>query len=206
MLWLSPAKPLAICVQIDNPVSPVPHARVEYCLVQVCFSALLEAISKENINNDVENTIALVGRYLRKESTVPSQACTSATIPVLHVWARALEHHSGILPEESDNCASRYEPSTHLTMRSIISRTLTALALISSALAQDSQHKLSTVDDVLSETKGRPKDAGAAAGATNSEAISDESTTFNGIKVLPMKELNGDGFDKDTKDGYWLAL
>lgn len=77
------------------------------------------------------------------------------------------------------------------------------LALLSPALAQDSQHKLSTVDDVLSETKGGPKDAGAAAGATNSEAISDQSTTFNGVKVPPMKELTGDNFDKDTKDGYW---
>ena len=88
-------------------------------------------------------------------------------------------------------------------MRSIFSTAFVALAFLSPALTQDSQHKLSTVDDVLSETKGGPKDAGAAAGATNSEAISGESTTFNGIKVPPMKELNGDDFDKDTKDGYW---
>lgn len=88
-------------------------------------------------------------------------------------------------------------------MRFILSSALVALALLSPALTQDSQHKLSTVDDVLSETKVGPKDAGAAAGATNSEAISDESTKFNGIKVPPMKELNGDDFDKDTKDGYW---
>lgn len=87
-------------------------------------------------------------------------------------------------------------------MRSLLSRVLLFLALLSPSLAQEDQHKL-TVEDVLAETKGGPKDAGAAAGATNSEAISDESTTFNGIKVPPMKELNGEDFDKDIKDGYW---
>ena len=88
-------------------------------------------------------------------------------------------------------------------MWSLLSRVIVALALLLTVLAQDSQHKLSTVDDVLSETKGGPKDAGAAAGATNSEALSNVPTTFNGIKVPPMRELKGDDFDKDTKDGYW---
>ena len=87
-------------------------------------------------------------------------------------------------------------------MRSLLWRALLLLTPFSLALAQENQHKL-TVEDVLSETKGGPKDAGAAAGATNSEAISDESTTFNDIKVPPMKELNGQDFDKDVKDGYW---
>lgn len=90
-------------------------------------------------------------------------------------------------------------------MRSFVSRALLVLALFSPAYAQDSQHKLDTVEDVLSETKGGPKDAGAAAGSTNSEAVSDESTTFNGVKVPPMKELNGDDFDEDVKDGYWFV-
>lgn len=49
-------------------------------------------------------------------------------------------------------------------------------------------------------------DSGAAAGATNSEALSALSTVFNGIKVPPMKELNGKDFDKETKDGYWYAV
>jgi len=75
------------------------------------------------------------------------------------------------------------------------------LALLSPAYAEENQRKL-TVEDVLSETK----DAGAAAGATNSEAVSDEATTFNGVKVPPMKELNGNDFDKDTKDGYWYVV
>ena len=88
-------------------------------------------------------------------------------------------------------------------MRSLIRNVLISLALLSPVLAQNSQHKLSTVDDVLSETRGGPKDAEAAAGATNSEALAGEWTKFNGIKVPPMKELNGDDFDRDTKDGYW---
>jgi len=90
-------------------------------------------------------------------------------------------------------------------MRSLISRTLLVLALLSPVYAEETQRKL-TVEDVLSETKGGPKDAGAAAGATNSEAVSNEATTFNGVKIPPMKELNGNNFDKDTKDGYWYVV
>lgn len=90
-------------------------------------------------------------------------------------------------------------------MRSLLSWILLVLALLSPAYAEENQRKL-TVEDVLSETRGGPKDAGAAAGATNSEAVSDEATTFNGVKVPPMKELNGNDFDKDTKDGYWYVV
>lgn len=89
-------------------------------------------------------------------------------------------------------------------MRSLVSRALLFLTLLSPALARENQQKLD-LKDALSEDKGGPKDAGAAAGATNSEAISDESTTFNRLQVPPMKELNGDDFDKDVKNGYWYA-
>ena len=84
-------------------------------------------------------------------------------------------------------------------MRSLLSKALAVLTLLSPILAEDSQHKLVTVDDVLSETKGKLTDGGA----TNSEAISDTSTTFNGIQVPPMKELTGEGLEHDIKDGYW---
>ena len=46
---------------------------------------------------------------------------------------------------------------------------------------------------------------GPKAGATNSEAISGTSTKFNDIEVPPMKELTGEGFDEDTKNGYWFV-
>ena len=61
------------------------------------------------------------------------------------------------------------------------------------------------MEDALSESKGGPADAGAKAGATNSEAVSDSNTVFNGEEVPPMKELNGDDFDKDTSKGYWYS-
>lgn len=92
-------------------------------------------------------------------------------------------------------------------MRSFIIRSLFYLSLAASALASPPQegHQLNTVEDVLSETKGGPIDAGAKAGATNSEAVSETSTIFNGREVPPMKELNGDNFEKDTRKGYWYG-
>ncbi|KAI4178056.1 MAG: hypothetical protein LQ348_005703 [Seirophora lacunosa] len=91
-------------------------------------------------------------------------------------------------------------------MRSFIIRSLFYLSLAASALASPPPegHQLNTVEDVLSETKGGPIDAGAKAGATNSEAVSETSTIFNGREVPPMKELNGDNFEKDTRKGYWF--
>lgn len=46
---------------------------------------------------------------------------------------------------------------------------------------------------------------GPKAGATNSEAVSGTATKFNDIEVPPMKELTGEGFDEDTKNGYWFV-
>ncbi|KAL8661421.1 MAG: hypothetical protein Q9202_005603 [Teloschistes flavicans] len=70
--------------------------------------------------------------------------------------------------------------------------------------ATDKQHQLNTVEDVLSESKGGPMDAGAKAGATNSEAVSDKNTVFNEIEVPPMKELTGPDLEKDISKGYWF--
>lgn len=82
---------------------------------------------------------------------------------------------------------------------------LFSLSLIASTFASPApdKHQLNTVEDVLSETKGSSVDAGAKAGATNSEAVSESNTIFNGQEVPPMKELNGDNYEKDTKKGYW---
>ena len=46
---------------------------------------------------------------------------------------------------------------------------------------------------------------GPKAGATNSEAVSGTATKFNDIEVPPMKELTGEKFDEDTKNGYWFV-
>lgn len=46
---------------------------------------------------------------------------------------------------------------------------------------------------------------GPKAGATNSEAVSGTATKFNDIEVPPMRELAGERFDEDTKNGYWFV-
>ena len=117
-------------------------------------------------------------------------------------------------------------------MRSLLSRVLVSLVLLTPVLAEaaavDNQHQLNTVKDALAESKAKVEDAkvaddpkpkveevakveeakkiedGPRAGATNSEAVSGAPTKFNGIEVPPMKELSGENFDKETKNGYWF--
>lgn len=97
-------------------------------------------------------------------------------------------------------------------MRSMFLQASVALALLLPhlihAAAVDTQHQLNTVEDVLPEPKASAEapnliEDGPKAGATNSEAVSSNSTTFNGIDVPPMKELDGD-MEKDIKNGYWF--
>ncbi|KAI4192768.1 MAG: hypothetical protein LQ350_008565, partial [Teloschistes chrysophthalmus] len=59
---------------------------------------------------------------------------------------------------------------------------LVVFASTHASAATDKQHQLNTVEDVLSESKGGPMDAGAKAGATNSEAVSDQNTVFNDME------------------------
>ena len=96
-------------------------------------------------------------------------------------------------------------------MRSILQTALLTFALLSSTFAApdaDSKLQPQPVEDVLGIQTAAPEpvDAGAAAGATNSEAVSEAPTTFNDIEVPPMKELDGEKFDEDVKDGYWYIL
>lgn len=91
-------------------------------------------------------------------------------------------------------------------MRSFILR-LYGYLILSSCLvssASSTQHKLNTIEDVLSEPKGGLVD-GADVGITKNEALSGLPTVFNGIEVPPMKELSGGAFDTETKDGYWYV-
>ena len=88
---------------------------------------------------------------------------------------------------------------------------LTAGALLSSAkpAAIDTQHQLNSIDEALIEPKehvtaGKTIEDGPKAGATNSEAVSDNSTIFNDMKVPPMKEIEGDSMESDIKNGYWF--
>lgn len=99
-------------------------------------------------------------------------------------------------------------------MRLPIFRPLAFLFLLSPVFANpaaiDAQHQLNTVEDVLAEPKANTAEAkaiedGPNAGSTNSEAVSGTPTKFNGLEVPPMKELTGESFDKDTKNGYWFV-
>jgi protein disulfide-isomerase len=47
------------------------------------------------------------------------------------------------------------------------------------------------------------KEGTAAAPAEDDTAP--KSTTFNGIEVPPLKDLSGDKFDEEIKDGYWYV-
>lgn len=94
-------------------------------------------------------------------------------------------------------------------MHGLIPRLFIAFILSTHAFASPAEEarQANVEEDVLGikEDNSAPVDAGAAAGATNSEEISDSPTTFNGISVPPMKELRGETFDTEVKDGYWYA-
>ena len=110
--------------------------------------------------------------------------------------------------EQTSPCQS--DPPTHephntaVDMKVRLLQALLSFSLLSSSLSE-TQHKLNTVEDALAEGADGSGNAGAAAGATNSEAISDTPTIFNGAKVPPMKELTGRTFDDEVKHGYWYG-
>ena len=93
-------------------------------------------------------------------------------------------------------------------MRALLSSVLLSLVFASQSLTTPSPEapQLAKLEDeVLAIQNKAPVDAGAAAGATNSEAVSQLPTVFNGIEVPPMKELTGEGFVEEVKDGYWYG-
>ena len=94
-------------------------------------------------------------------------------------------------------------------MRSLLPRLLIALTISTRAFASPAEpaRQANVEEDVLGVQKQKPApiDAVAAAGATNSEDISESPSTFNGVSVPPMKELRGETFDTDVKDGYWYG-
>lgn len=63
-----------------------------------------------------------------------------------------------------------------------------------------------SVEEALGATA--PEMAGTKVGSTSELSDSssmDDYTTFNGIKVPPLKEIEGDKFVETTKDGYWFV-
>ena len=76
----------------------------------------------------------------------------------------------------------------------LLSKSLLSLLLLSSTALADDQ---TTKPDSVSIQTASP-DAPASG-----DVVVPPSTTFNGVEVPPMKDINGEGFDKEIKDGYW---
>lgn len=91
-------------------------------------------------------------------------------------------------------------------MRFLLSTTLFTFILLSPILAAPSPEEAAAppVEETLSIQTAKPAEPAAAAGATNSEDASSSPTIFNGVKVPPMKDINGEEFEQETKDGYWF--
>lgn len=103
------------------------------------------------------------------------------------------------------------DPQHHLnTVEDALSETK-AQAEDSKALAEDATTKKGGIPQVeVNLPRAKIEEAklvedGPKAGATNSEAVSGTGTKFNDMEVPPMKELTGDGFDEETKNGYWFV-
>ena len=63
-----------------------------------------------------------------------------------------------------------------------------------------------SVEEALGATA--PEMAGTQVGSTSELSDSsslDDYTTFNGIQVPPLKEIEGDSFAETIKDGYWFV-
>ena len=93
-------------------------------------------------------------------------------------------------------------------MRLNISRIVLALSLATSsfaAIAPEGARPANVEEDVLGN---KPVIANAAAPTLihDEDPTLDASTTFNGIAVPPLKELDGIKFNDQTKEGYWYAL
>ncbi|MCJ1312930.1 hypothetical protein MMC25_006606 [Agyrium rufum] len=93
-------------------------------------------------------------------------------------------------------------------MRASIARLAFALALLTPVIsaAPPGPRPANVEEDVLGIPKKGASTAKEATGATVDSTTSQQSsTTFNGISVPPMKEIKGDEFDAETKDGYWFV-
>lgn len=91
-------------------------------------------------------------------------------------------------------------------MRSTIARLCLALALVSPALSTPSPetaHLADLEEDVLGTTRKSSTLVEDAAETKNGDALLDASTLFNDMTVPPMKDLSGEAFKEEAKDGYW---
>ncbi len=85
-------------------------------------------------------------------------------------------------------------------MRAPILPSLLGLLLLS-PLATLAQQKPAAADALSIQTASSVAPSKAAA-ATGEDDATPSSTVFNGVEVPPMKELSGDEFDQEIKEGY----
>lgn len=84
-----------------------------------------------------------------------------------------------------------------IKMRLLLSTCLLSLALLKPIYALPREHA------------GDQGTVSIQTASPQKPAVADEDdggpkyTRFNGIEVPPMKELSGENFDKEIKDGYW---
>ncbi|MCJ1393692.1 hypothetical protein MMC18_006568 [Xylographa bjoerkii] len=93
-------------------------------------------------------------------------------------------------------------------MRSSISRLLFAFALASFALSSPSPetaHLADLEEDVLGTYTSPLTAVDETLTANGGDDLSNGSTLFNGMDVPPMKNLSGETFDEEIKDGYWFV-
>lgn len=92
-------------------------------------------------------------------------------------------------------------------MRGLFSTSLLAVALLSpvftTALPEDKVAK--EVREAVAIQTADPSIAANPGEETNGDDEANQPTTFNGQKVPPMKEIKGDVFDQEVKDGYWFV-
>ncbi|MCJ1397264.1 hypothetical protein MMC11_000456 [Xylographa trunciseda] len=93
-------------------------------------------------------------------------------------------------------------------MRTLISRLLFAFALVSpgfSSPSPETAHLADLEEDVLGTYKSPSTIVEDTLTAIKEDDISNGSTVFNGMDVPPMKDLSGEIFDEEIKDGYWFV-
>lgn len=93
-------------------------------------------------------------------------------------------------------------------MRLLIPRLIFGLAATTLALGQKVAQPADLEKDVLKiKEDTAPKPAPAVDSKDGSSASTEvdptEGTVFNGEKVPPMKDLRGDTFKEDIKNGWW---
>ena len=84
-------------------------------------------------------------------------------------------------------------------MRLRIPQLLITLSLVSSSIAAPPPQQVTPAtveEDVVGQKPTEPE---------QEIASGDDATIFNGLTVPPMKDINGNEFKSEVKEGYWYV-